>query len=72
MLVAVRRNQERGEKAKNQNPISSLMISEEGIDPRECVCVSHSVVFDSATPQTVAHQVPLSMEFYWQEYWSGF
>ena len=28
----------REEKAKNQNPISSLMISEEGIDPRVCVC----------------------------------
>ena len=24
-----------------------------------------------ATPQTVAHQVPLSMEFSRQEYWSG-
>ena len=24
-----------------------------------------------ATPRTVAHQVPLSMEFSWQEYWSG-
>ena len=23
------------------------------------------------TPWTVAHQVPLSMEFFWQEYWSG-
>ena len=25
-----------------------------------------------ATPWTVAHQAPLSMEFYRQEYWSGF
>ena len=24
-----------------------------------------------ATPWTVAHQAPLSMEFSWQEYWSG-
>ena len=24
-----------------------------------------------ATPWTVAHQAPLSMEFCWQEYWSG-
>ena len=23
------------------------------------------------TPWTVAHQAPLSMEFSWQEYWSG-
>ena len=33
--------------------------------------VSHSVVFDSATPWTVAHQAPLSMAFSRQEYWSG-
>ena len=26
---------------------------------------------DSATPWTVAHQAPLSMEFSWQEHWSG-
>ena len=32
---------------------------------------SHAVVSDSATPWTVAHQVPLSMEFSRQEYWSG-
>ena len=35
-----------------------------------CVCV-HSVVSDSGTPWTVAHQVPLSLEFSRQEYWSG-
>ena len=28
-----------------------------------CVCVSHLVVSDSATPWAVACQVPLSMEF---------
>ena len=33
--------------------------------------VSHSVVSDSASPWTVAHQVPLSMEFSRQEYWTG-
>ena len=32
---------------------------------------SHSVVSDSATPWTVAHQAPLSMEFSRQEFWSG-
>ena len=32
---------------------------------------SRSVVFDSATPWTVAHQAPLSMEFSRQECWSG-
>ena len=35
-----------------------------------CVCVSLSVVFDSAMPW-VAHQGPLSMGFFRQEYWSG-
>ena len=33
--------------------------------------VSRSVVFNSATPWTVACQAPLSMEFSRQEYWSG-
>ena len=37
----------------------------------ECVCVSHSVVFNSATLWTLARQVPLSMGFPRQEYWSG-
>ena len=35
------------------------------------VCVSHSVVSDSVTPWTVAHQAFLSMGFCRQEYWSG-
>ena len=40
---------------------------------RVCVyaCWVSSVVFDSATPWTVAHQAPLSMGFSRQEYWSG-
>ena len=33
--------------------------------------LSHSVVSDSETPWTVAHQAPLSMEFSRQEHWSG-
>ena len=33
--------------------------------------VSGSFVSDSAIPWTVALQVPLSMEFSRQEYWSG-
>ena len=33
--------------------------------------LSHSVVSDFASPWTVAHQAPLSMEFSRQEYWSG-
>ena len=39
--------------------------------PLYCVCVSHSVVSDSATPWTAACQAPLSMGFSGQEYWSG-
>ena len=34
-----------------------------------CVFVSRIQLF--ATPWTVAHQAPLSMEFSRQEYWSG-
>ena len=36
-----------------------------------CVSVSHSVMPDSSTIWTVAHQAPLSMGFPKQEYWSG-
>ena len=32
---------------------------------------SHSVMSHPSTPQTVACQAPLSMEFSRQEYWSG-
>ena len=32
---------------------------------------THSVVFDSVTPWTIARQAPLSMGFFRQEYWSG-
>ena len=34
-----------------------------------CACIHHVLLF--ATPWTVAHQAPLSMEFSRQEYWSG-
>ena len=34
-----------------------------------CLLLSHVRLF--ATPWTVAHQAPLSMEFSRQEYWSG-
>ena len=33
--------------------------------------LSHSVMSDSATPWTVAYEVPPSMEFSRHEYWSG-
>ena len=40
-------------------------------DAGVCVCESLSCVRHFATPWTVAFQVPLSMEFSRQEYWSG-
>ena len=33
--------------------------------------LSYSVMSDSVTPWTVAHQAPPAMEFSRQEYWSG-
>ena len=39
--------------------------------PRAFLLFSCSVVSDSVTPWTVAHQAPLSMGFSRQEYWSG-
>ena len=36
-----------------------------------CVCVSRSVVSNPVTSRTVAHQLPLSMEFSRQVHWSG-
>ena len=37
----------------------------------ESESVSCSVLSNSETPQTVARQAPLSMEFSREEYWSG-
>jgi len=37
----------------------------------KCESISHSVVSNSVTPWTVAHQALLSMGFSRQEYWSG-
>ena len=37
----------------------------------ESESVGRSVVFNSVTPWTVAHQASLSMGFSRQEYWSG-
>ena len=36
-----------------------------------CCCEVTSVVSDSATPETAAHQAPLSLGFSRQEHWSG-
>ena len=37
-----------------------------------CVLSHFRVVHVITTPWTIVHQAPLSMEFYRQEYWSGF
>ena len=39
--------------------------------PMCCAVLSHTVMSDSVTPWTVAHQAPLSTGFLRQEYWSG-
>ena len=43
---------------------------EKNMEKNMCV-LSHSVVSNSATPWTVAHQAPQSMEFSRQEYQNG-
>ena len=47
-----------------------LCVGNKGV-PKGSESVSCSVVSDSATPWTVAHQVLLSVGFSRQEYWSG-
>ena len=37
----------------------------------DCMCAQSFQLCDSATPWTVAHQVPRSLGFPRQEYWSG-
>ena len=41
------------------------------MEVRHLVCVLCSVMSDSVTPWTAAHQAPLYVEFFRQEYWSG-
>ena len=53
---------------EKENHIFTCMCWRKGYNSES---VSHSVMSDSATPQTVAHQAPLSMGFSKQEYWSG-
>ena len=47
------------------------MFSNSETHPSKKCAQSHSRVQLFATPWTVAHQAPLSMEFSRQEYWSG-
>ena len=50
---------------------SKIKVSAGVVPSRGCVCVSHSVVSNSATPWTAARQAPLCMGFSRQEYWCG-
>ena len=50
---------------------AALLCSEPACKLTTCM-LSHSVMSDSATPWTVAHQALLSMGFSKQEYWSEF
>ena len=57
--------------AKTQKQPKCSLVNE-WVKKMWCMCVlSHSVLSDSATPWTVAHQAPLSMGFSRQESWSG-
>ena len=55
---------------KNQSQLTQL-LSEKSKRQSPCAMLSRSVTFDSVTPWTVAHQVPLSVGFSRQVYWSG-
>ena len=51
---------------------TTLFQVKEQTQKTTCMCVSHSShVQLFATPWTIAHQSPLSVEFSRQEYWSG-
>ena len=59
-------------KISDLGPQESRTALSPSLSLKESESVSHSVVSDSAIPWTVARQAPLSMEFFRQEYWSGF
>ena len=51
--------------------VQRIKIYPQGMSPSLSLLFNHHVVSNSfATPQTIAHQVPLSMRFSRQEYWS--
>ena len=59
------------QEALGQSPGIHRKVSLSSSVKLKCCVLSRSVVSDSATPWTVAHQAPLSMGFSRQEYWSG-
>ena len=65
-----------GKKKKKAFPFKTVLLIDNAPGSQKALMamllLSHSVVSNSfATPLTVALQVPLSMEFSRQEYWSG-
>ena len=52
-------------------PLAFQVLGKPGLQVRQSCAHAHSVVFDSATPWSVALQAPLSMGFPRQEHWSG-
>ena len=74
-LIADNRNgtirEENGVLYISKKGCESTYRIDELCDRRYSESVSCSVVLNSATPWTVAHQAPLSMELSRQEYWSG-
>ena len=52
--------------------VKRIKIYPQGMSSSLLLLFNHRVISNSfATPQTIAHQVPLSMRFSRQEYWSG-
>ena len=51
--------------------MSKERVASSAFSQSDGVCSVTSVMPDSATPWTVAHQAPLPMEFSRQEYWNG-
>ena len=51
--------------------VKRIKIYPQGISPSLLLFNRYVMSNSFATPQTIAHQVPLSMRFSRQEYWSG-
>ena len=72
-MAKKKKKTKKGKNNKTQNKVIDLSKSKYIINQSKCrmhaELLSHVQLF--ATPQTVACQAPLSMEFSRQEYWSG-